>query len=335
MPFLDKMKILITGITGLVGSFVAKKMLEEGHQVFGLIRENADTSLLNSIKDQVSLVTGDILDIPNLEKAIEGKDWVIHCAGLVSFSPKDRDNLFKVNTEGTANVVNLCLEKNIKKLAFISSIAAIGRNEKLQNINNQLITEENEWTESSYNSNYSKSKYLAELEVWRGVSEGLSAIILNPSNILGIGDWNKSSTKLFKYVFDQNLFYTDGTMNYVDVEDLAEILNKLLNSEIINERFIVSAGAVKQLEFFNEIAKYFNKKPPKYQLKGWAIGLLWRLEAIKASVLGTDPLITKETAKAAKTHFVYSNHKIKNALSFEFRPLGESCERICKQLAAF
>lgn len=326
------MKVLITGITGLVGSFVARKMLSDGHEVYGLIREKADTSLITNILGKIKVVIGDILDIPNLEKAIEGKDWVIHSAGLVSFAPKDRDHLFKINTEGTANVVNLCLEYKIKKLVFISSVAAIGRNEKLQENRSQTITEANEWTESSFNSNYAKSKYLAELEAWRGVSEGLPVIILNPSNILGEGDWHKSSTKLFKYVFDQNLFYTEGNMNYVDVEDLAEVLAKLLQSDIINERYIVSAGAMEQLTFFEEIAKHLGKNPPKYKLNNWAIGILWRLEAFKALLLGSEPLITKETATAAKTHFVYDNSKISKALSFEFRSLSQSCERICKQL---
>lgn len=325
------MNILITGITGLVGSFIAKKMLDDGHKVFGLVRDNADTSLIKPFLNQLNLLEGDILDILNLEKAIEGKDWVIHSAGLVSFAPKDRDLLFKVNTEGTANVVNLCIEKNIKKLVFISSVAAIGRNEKLQD-NNQVISEANDWTESSYNSNYSKSKYLAELEVWRGISEGLPAIILNPSNILGVGDWGKTSTKLFKYVYDQNLFYTAGKLNFVDVEDISSIVSKLLNSDIINERFIVSSGAIEQLEFFTEIAKNFKKSPPKYKLSGWAIDILWRLEAIKSSLFGNAPLITKETAKAAKTHFVFDNTKLKKALGFEFKTLAQSCELICPVL---
>jgi dihydroflavonol-4-reductase len=326
------MKILITGITGLVGSFIAKKMLADGHMVFGLVRENADTSLIKPFLNQINLLEGDILDILNLEKAIEGKDWVIHCAGLVSFAPKDRDQLFKVNTEGTANVVNLCIEKNINKLIFISSVAAIGRNEKLKESNNQVITEENDWVESSNNSNYAKSKYLAELEVWRGISEGLPAVILNPSNILGYGDWQKSSTKLFKYVYDQNLFYTAGTLNFVDVEDISSIVSKLLNSDIINERYIVSSGAIEQINFFTEIAKNFKKSPPKYKLSGWAIDILWRLEAIKSTLLGNDPLITKETAKAAKTHFVYDNSKVKKALGFDFKTLSQSCENICLAL---
>lgn len=329
------MKILITGITGLVGSFAAKKLLSEGHEIFGLVRENADLSLINDFKDKISLEKGDILDIPNLEKAIAGKDCVIHCAAIVSFLPKDRDRLFKVNVEGTANVVNICLENNIKKLIFISSVAALGRKQKFSEIEKRepiLISEDNDWVESPDNSNYGKSKYLAELEVWRGISEGLSAVILNPSNILGEADWTKSSTKLFKYVFDQNLFYTDGSLNYIDVEDLSEIINELLTSDVINERFIISANSISQIDFFKGIANNFSKNSPKYKLGNTAISVFWRLEAIKAKLFGTEPLITKETAKSAKTQFVYKNNKIKSTLNYEFKPLDESLKRICKNL---
>lgn len=326
------MKILITGITGLVGSFIAKKMLAEGHEIFGLLREKADLSLLKNIEAKIQFLEGDILDVPNLEKAIEEKDWVIHSAGLVSFLPKDRENLFKVNTEGTANVVNCCLVAKVKKLLFISSVAALGRNEKLQNTYNQVINEENDWVDSASNSNYGKSKYLAELEVWRGISEGLSAVIINPSIILGEADWQKSSTRLFKYVYDQNIFYTDGFLNYVDVLDLAEIANKLLLSEISGERYIVSAGAIDQIDLFTKIAEKFSKKPPRIKLKGLIISILWRIEAVKAKLLGADPLITKETAETAKRHFKYDNSKIINELNFAFQPLNETLNRVCKKL---
>jgi dihydroflavonol-4-reductase len=328
------MKILITGINGLAGSFIAKQMLEAGHEVFGLVRDNSDLSLLSKIESKITFEKGDILDVLNLENAIIGKDWVIHCAGLVSFSSKDRDKLFKINTEGTANVVNICLANNIKKLAFISSVAALGRHIKDQNAKFQTISETQEWLDSPDNSNYAKSKYLAELEVWRGISEGLSAVIVNPSNILAEADWHKSSTRLFKYVFDEHLFYTDGNLNYVDAEDLAIIVDKLLSSNIGNERFIVSAGALPQIEMFGKMAQYFLKKPPKYKIGSFLISILWRFEAIKSFLLGNEPLITKETATTAKRQILYDNSKIKKAFNFDFQPIDKTLARACKALIA-
>lgn len=326
------MKILITGINGLAGSFIAKRMLEAGHDVFGLIRDGSDLSLLSKIQDKITFEKGDILDILNLENAISGKDWVIHCAGLVSFSPKDRDKLFKINTDGTANVVNICLDYNIKKLAFVSSVAALGRHQKNQNASSQTISETQEWLDSPENSNYAKSKYLAELEVWRGISEGLSAVIVNPSNILGGANWHKSSTRLFKYVFDEHLFFTDGNLNYVDAEDLAVIVDKLLTSNIENERFIVSAGALTQKEIFSKMAQYFSKKPPKYKIGSFLISILWRFEAVKSFLLGNEPLITKETASTAKRQILYDNSKIKKALNFDFQPIDNTLKRACNSL---
>lgn len=326
------MKILITGINGLVGSFIARKLLDEGHEIYGLVRKKSNLDLLEEIKDKISFEIGDILDIPNLEKAIIGKDWVVHCAGLVSFAPKDKDHLFKINTEGTANIVNVSLTAGIKKLAYISSVAALGRQSKKLKSKNESISEANEWVESPDNSNYAKSKYLAELEVWRGVSEGLPAVIVNPSIILGETDWHKSSTKLFKYVFDENIFYTDGNLNFVDAKDLAEIVKQLLYSEIINERYIVSAGSIPQIDLFTKIAGNFSKKAPRVKIKGLIISILWRFEAIKSMLLGDEPLITKETAETAKRHIVYENKKIKTAINFNFTDLDETLKRVCSSL---
>jgi dihydroflavonol-4-reductase len=326
------MKILITGITGLVGSFVAKKMLTEGHEIFGLIREKSDLSLIEAIKDDITLIEGDILDVPDLYNAINGKDWVIHCAGLVSYAPKDKKLLLKINVEGTANVVNACLEQNIIKLAYISSIAAIGKDSP-KSSESSIITENNEWSDNISPSNYAKSKYLAELEVWRGVAEGLNAVILNPSVIIGEADWHKSSTRLFKYSFDQNLFYTDGLLSYIDAQDLANVVAKLLNSDIMNERFIVSAGSISYKSFFDKTAKLFSKKAPNIKLGKIASNILWRIEAVRSKYTGNEPLITKETATSAKKMYEYSSLKLVIATQIKFTPIDESLSRISHALS--
>ncbi len=326
------MKILLTGITGLAGSFIAKKLINENHEIYGLVRQSADMTLLNKFKEKINFIEGDILDVPNLYNAIKGKDVVIHCAAMVSFANKDREKLFKTNVEGTANVVNACIEFEVKKLIYLSSVAAIGKGSQLDIDRNLPLTELTEWYDSKEVSNYAKSKYLAELEVWRGSAENLPVIILNPSVILGEGDWHKSSTRLFKYVFDENRFYTDGLLNYIDVEDLAEITIKFLNSTIANERYIVSTGQLPYIDFFTKTASYFQKKSPKTQLKSIAISILWRLEAVRAKITGNEPLITKETAQSAKKHFKYSNLKLKTELNFQFRTIDQSLERICKSI---
>ena len=227
--------ILITGANGLIGSFIAHKCVLEGQSVRILTRKNADLSSLSDIIDKIEVFEGDILDIPLLEKAYEGIEEVIHCAAVVSFGDVGIDTLFKVNVEGTKNVVNIALKKNCKKLIYLSSIAAIGRDPKVN------LTDENTlWVESDLNSQYAKSKYAAELEVWRATEEGLNAAILNPSVVLGPGDWNKSSTKIFKNIYEGMAFYPTGTTNLVDVRDVAEAAWLLLKSNISHERYIIS-----------------------------------------------------------------------------------------------
>ncbi|MFC0183961.1 SDR family oxidoreductase [Pseudarcicella hirudinis] len=206
-------------------------------KVAGFKRPESDLSLLKGLEDQITWFEGDILDVLSLEEAISKADYVVHTAAMVSFAPKDRNKMLRINVEGTANVVNMCLLYKVKKLCFVSSVAAIGR--KFSNgasDTSNLIDEKAQWEESPLNSNYAKSKYQAELEVWRGVAEGLDAVVVNPSIILGEADWYKSSTQLFKYVYDENKYYTGGTINYVDVQDVAEIIYKLLHSDIVNER---------------------------------------------------------------------------------------------------
>ena len=326
--------ILITGITGLVGSFTARRFLEAGYKVAGLKRVNSDLSLLQDIESQIVWHEGDILDVMSLEKAMTDIDYVIHTAAIVSFAPKDRNRMFKTNIEGTANVVNLCLEKNIKKLCFVSSVAALGRSipneKKAKNVIS--INEKATWEESPLNSNYAKTKYLAEMEVWRAEAEGLNCVVVNPSLILGEADWNKSSTQLLKYIFDEHKFYPQGNLNYVDVQDVAECILKLIISDISGEKFILSAGEISYKDFFKKVAPKFHKKAPNTLVPSSLTSILWRLEAIRSLFTGNAPLITKETALSSSHSFEYPNEKIKQTLDFEFKSLDESLDRICGKL---
>jgi dihydroflavonol-4-reductase len=330
----EQKNILITGITGLVGSFTARHFLKSGFQVAGLKRANSDLSLIQDIENQIVWHDGDVLDILALEKAIESVSYVVHAAAIVSFAPKDRNRMFKTNVEGTINVVNLCLDKNIKKLCFVSSVAALGRKIPNKKKHQQVIqiNEKATWEDTPLNSNYAKTKYLAEMEVWRGQSEGLDCVIVNPSLILGEADWNKSSTKLLKFVYDEHKFYPEGNLNYVDVLDVAECIYKLTISNISDERFILSAGQITYKDFFEKVAPRFQKKAPSILIGKSLTGIIWRLEAMRTFFTGNTPLITKETALSSSHSFEYQNDKIKNTLQFSFKNLDDSLDRICENL---
>ena len=200
--------VFVTGGSGLIGGFLIAELLRQGHEVKALYRKHIPTIAGG---EKVNWVEGDILDPVLLRRELAGVEHVVHSAGLVSYAPQDNELLKQVNIDGTANIVDACLETGVAKLCHVSSIAAIGRPKGAR-----VLTEDNKWDMAEDHSAYASSKYLGELEVWRGVAEGLKAVIVNPSIVLGPADWNRSSTQLFKYVFQERAFYTDGTANFVE-----------------------------------------------------------------------------------------------------------------------
>jgi dihydroflavonol-4-reductase len=329
--YLLAMTVFLTGITGLLGNEIALQFLEKGYKIKALVRNPAKVT--NRHKN-IEYVQGDILDVVSLSEQIQGADYVVHAAAVVSFAPKDRADMYKINIEGTANVVNASLSASVKKMCYISSIAAFGRPplNGMEKVDLVEIDEDQKWVSSDTNSHYAITKYEGESEVWRGAAEGLKMVIVNPSIILGEGDWNQSSTKLFKYAHDEKPFYPDGFMNYVDVKDVASAVLQLTESDITDERFCLSAGMVSYREFFNKIAENFNKKKPWLRISASTMGVLWRAEALKSFVTGKAPLITKETAKTAQLKILQKNDKVKKTLGFKFRTLDETLSRVCKNL---
>lgn len=326
--------VFVTGTNGLIGSVTARRLLKDGYRVRGLRRSTSDMRLVQDIYAQIEWIEGDVLDITALDEALEGVTFIVHTAAIVSFIPRDRHQMYDINVNGTANVVNAAMTAGIKKMAFVSSVAALGRPDpsKLSEREATVIDEHQKWEESPLNSHYGKSKYLAELEVWRGVAEGLPAVVVNPSMVLGEGDWSRSSTQLFKYVFDEKKYYTEGLINYVDVQDVAEAIITLLFSEIKNERYILSAGHVTYRELFTKIALAFGKQPPTKAVSSFMAETIWRVEAVRSWLTGSKPLITKETAKTARTKLIYDGQKIKHAIGFTYKTLDESVQRVCKFL---
>lgn len=316
--------ILVTGATGLVGSHLLKKLIQEGHAVKALYR-NSPPNILGT--EDVEWVKGDILDIVSLEDALQNVEQVYHCAAVVSFNPAKKDAMFHTNVEGTANVVNACINIGVKKLLFVSSVAALGRIRE-----DKPIDESMNWTPETSNSEYGKTKYLSEMEVWRGMSEGLSVVVVNPVIILGSGDWNGGSSGIFKSSYEEFPWYTEGTSGFVDVQDVITAMYLLMNSDVNGERFIISGHNTGYRDIFGLIAAGFNKKPPYKKVTPLLAGIVWRWEAIKALFTGKDPLLTKETARTAQAKVVFNNTKLLKALpDFSYTPLKTSIDRICTE----
>jgi len=331
------MNILVTGATGLVGSAIIKELLLSNHHISALYREGSDRSQLPFDMSRVEWREGDLLDVVALKEAVKGIDYVFHSAATVSFVPKYQQQMYNINVTGTANLVNACLESKVSKFCHVSSVAALGQADSKKIVPGQPVNidEKNHWEDSSENSNYGKTKYLAELEVWRGIAEGLNAVIVNPSVILGEGDWTRSSTQLFRYVYNQNLFYTPGFLNYVDVRDVASICCQLIFSEVQAERYILNGGRISYKEFFDKIAETMNRKTPAIKVGRALASVIWRLEALRSLLTGSDPLITKETARSAYKNVFFRSEKIQQTLNYSFTPLDTSLTRICKSFEKY
>lgn len=317
--------ILVTGAGGLVGSHLVKRLVSEGNRVRAIYRSAIP---LPEVAGTVEWVKGDILDVVSLEEAMKGIQQVYHCAAIVTFNPKKKALLHQTNVEGTANVVNACLNEGVSKLLFVSSVAALGR------IREDIpIDEKMNWSEETSNSEYGKSKYFAEMEVWRGIGEGLNAVIVNPVIILGAGDWTKGSSEIFKSAYDEFPWYTEGISGFVDVIDVVRAMILLMGSNCTAERYILSAEDLPFREVFTRIAINFGKKPPNRKVTPLIAALIWRIEAVKARFTGKDPLLTRETARtaAAKVHF--DNNKFKLFfVNFNYTPVAVSLKRICQEL---
>ena len=321
-------KIFITGGTGFLGSYLIKELIEKNYDVRAIRRNGKLPSYISKeIFDKVEWVDGDILDVISLEEAMEGMDSVIHAAAIVSFGKKDREPMYQVNVEGTANVVNIALEKNIKRLVHISSVAALGRT-----ANGGSVNEEKKWEESKVNTHYAKSKYKAELEVWRGISEGLNGVILNPSTFLGYGDWNNGSCAIFKNVYEEFKWYTPGINGFVDVQDAARATIALMETDITEQRYIINGDnwAFKKLQ--DTIALNMGKKKPTRPTTPFLMNIAWRMEKVKSFFSGKKPFLTKDSARVAQSKTYFENDKLLKALpGFSFTPLEQTITEASKK----
>jgi dihydroflavonol-4-reductase len=317
--------VLVTGGAGLLGKELITQLLVQGKTVRAIFNK---TPLPDFHSANLQQMQCNILDVIGLEEAMAGIEQVYHCAAIVTFNPKRKQELFKINIEGTANVVNAALEAGVKKMVHVSSVAALGRIRE-----NEMINETMNWTEETNNSNYGQSKYLSELEVWRGIGEGLDAVMVNPVIILGAGNWNDGSSKLFQSAYNEFPWYTTGTTGFVDVRDVAQAMIQLMDSDITAQRFIISAENKSYQQVFNLMAGAFNKKPPHKQVTPLIAKIVWRLEAIKSFFTKQDPLITKETAKTALAKVNFDNSKLLKYLpQFTYRKLEDTITVTCAAL---
>jgi dihydroflavonol-4-reductase len=319
--------IFVTGGSGLIGSFLIEHFLERGLAIKALYRQTIPAHL--AAEPLIDWIQGDISDSFLLREIIRQVDQVYHCAGLVSYAPQDAELLRETNVAGTINVVDACLENPRVTLCHVSSVAAIGSAK-----GQAVVTEEAKWEPAAEHSLYGSSKYLGELEVWRGIAEGLQAFIVNPSVVLAPArDWGRSSAQLFKYVADERRFFTRGQANFVDVRDVVSCMTTLMaDPAACGQRYILNAGTLPYQQFFEQVAACLGKKAPSLKVPEVLTALIWRAESLRAFFTGKRPLITKDTANMAKRSHVYSSQKVKQQVPGVFRPVAETITWCCQEL---
>ncbi|WP_335645372.1 NAD-dependent epimerase/dehydratase family protein [Pedobacter steynii] len=318
--------ILVTGATGFLGAELIHQLTGQGTKLRALKREHSVIPDLIKNNPLIEWVIADINDFSTLDTAFENIRQVYHCAAMISFDPRDKAKLLKVNIEGTSNIVNLCVEHQAR-LLHVSSVAALGNAKK-----GQLITEKDFWEYDSKAHSYAISKYEGEMEVWRGIAEGLEAVIVNPSVIIGGSAGFEGSGAIFKLVKEGLSFYTKGATGIVDVQDVAKSMIALMNSEITEERFTISAENYNYQRFFGEIAKGFGVKAPAKEAKPWMLGLAWRAAKLASLFTGKPAALTSDAARSSLNESLYSNKKIIDTIGITFKPLDQSVAETCQAL---
>ncbi|MDD5150562.1 MAG: NAD-dependent epimerase/dehydratase family protein [Flavobacterium sp.] len=325
--------VLVTGGTGLVGTHLLLHLIENEETVRAIYR-NAETIKKTKniftlyekgdLFEKIEWVKADIINVPSLETAFENIDYVYHCAALISFDPKDEDLIRKINIEGTANIVNFCIANAVKKLCFVSSVAALGDLKE----NEKIITEETEWNPEKPHSDYAISKYGSEMEIWRAQQEGLNAVIVNPGIIIGPGFNDQGSGKLLKNVQNGLPFYTNGSTGFIAVTDVVKIMFELLKSETVNERFTLISQNIVYRDLFNTIAKAAKIKKPTIYLSPFLIEILWRIDWFFSTIFRSKTHLDRATAKASYSKNLFSNEKIKNTLGYKFLDIHKYIKEI-------
>ncbi|MFW5831644.1 MAG: NAD-dependent epimerase/dehydratase family protein [Prolixibacteraceae bacterium] len=329
--------IFVTGGTGLIGSHLLFEFAKKGEKVKALKRETSDLDQVrkifsyysknaNTLFETIEWVNGDILDYFGLEKILREVDEIYHCAATISFQSKERKRMIANNVEGTENLVNAALENGVKKLCHVSSVAALGR---LQN--EAPVSEKTNWVPSKKISGYSESKFFSEAEIWRGIEEGLDAVIVNPSIVLGPGNWNSGSSKLFKTIWDGMKFYTKGVTGFVDVKDVVKTMVLLMKEENFksckNQRYVLSAENWSYRDLFYQIADELEKPRPQFFASDFLLKLAWRGSAMYSAVSNRPTMITRESVAGSNKINNFDGTKITRCFGFNYSPVSDSIKQ--------
>jgi dihydroflavonol-4-reductase len=333
----DKPTIFVTGGTGLIGAHLLLQLAQQGHAVRALRRRGSNTDRVKKIFaiyhpdpdalwQRIEWHTGDLLDTPGLHLALEGVRQVYHCAAVVSMDSRSAGSMQAANIDGTANILAACLAAGTEKLCYVSSSSALG---KTTGGNDPFVRETTPWDHQAALSDYAASKYAAEQAVWEAIACGLKAVIVNPTIVLGPGDWDRSSARMIKTVWKGFPFYSSGVNGFVDVRDVVEAMIRLTEGPFHGERYILNSENLPFAEVFGLIANGLGRRRPFIPTPPLLGTIAWRGNALLSSILGTEPTITRATVMASRSRHYFSNEKVRNALGMDFRPVAAAVRDTC------
>ena len=326
--------ILITGATGLLGSHLTATLLIQNKNVRALYRHQSKientrqilsyyTNDVDKYFSQIEWYEADVTDYFSLQEAFTGITEVYHCAGMISFDEKDSKQLYAINAEGTAYVINTCLEKGVKKFCHVSSVATL----QVQ-ANKTYINEFSVWKTASGNSSYAITKYRSEFEAWRGAAEGLQVLVVNPSVILGAGCWGQSSTQIITRCYNGLPVYTEGITGYVDVRDVATCMIKLMDENKFGQRYILNSENVSFKEITHQLQRNFEKPLSKLKAGKLLLNIALVADIIKSVFTQKRPGLTRNIVRSAQSRSFYDNTRVQRELAYTFIPVKESLAHV-------
>ena len=322
------MEFFLTGGTGLLGTYFLIKAIDQGHSVSAIYRNEKSIELSKKIFalqgaqilekfSQVKWIKVDLNNPLEIDEVILPQQIVVHCAGMVSFLPKDEKVMYECNFIATQNLVNVCIEKGVKKFIHISSVSTLCKEDTIKDETSFMRPPK----EAGF---YGKSKYMAEMEVWRGMQEGLNAVVLSPSIILGVHNWEKGSSKMFDVASKGLLFFTDGKTGFIDVYDVVNAIFIVAEKDTQQKRYCLNAENIFYRDFFERLHRLFGKPIPKYRAGKFLTAIYWRFEWLKSKLTNTDPLITKESANTAHSIRIFSGERFAKEFNYQYIPIDQT-----------
>ena len=313
-------RILITGGSGLLGSYLVRWFKQKGYtHITSTYQHSIDTVP----KDILEGVQWEKLILPDKAAALEivsGHDWVIHAAGYVSYQPKEKYKLIDINQIGTEHIVNACMAHNVEHFVYISSIGALGKEN-----NHVTLNESSPWLQNEFSTSYGLSKYLGEVEAWRGAAEGLNVSVVVPSVILGAGNWNRSSLQIMDQIAKKSPWYPGGQTGYVDVRDITIFISILLERSVIGERWIVNGANLTYGVLYEKVAGHLGLKRKFREAPKWLakIMLLIRTFVKEGSIGG-------ELLNHVYGTFTYDASKSLKMEGFLYRSIDETLKEVAE-----